>query len=926
MDEHGMEFEDNEDESWSLPFNGDSSPSNTSIDIGCQGSACMTDTQDRRNRKQQHRLSSNSADSCMISTLGHTRTIIHIDIDCFYAQVEMMRNPKLRDKPLGVQQKYLVVTCNYVAREYGVTKLMGVKEALDRCPNLVLVSGEDLTHYRQVSYKISEFLQQYTPHVERLGMDENFLDVSHLAKQRLESGDTRSDVIGHEYKFENEDSIVREDKCGKDRLATCTCGCHERLTVGSQIAADIRDALHQEINITCCAGISYNKLLSKLVAGKHKPNQQTTLFPEQTAQFMATVGQVRRIPGIGSTTSKKLAALGIVLLQDLQQFDISDLKQELEPKQAVVIQQLSFGVDDSPVVTFGRPQTISDEDSFKKCSTVKDVRSKVKEFLCSLIKRLLDDGRTPQTLRLTIRKLTTADKKWTSRESRQCPIPGHIMSCLSSGKLERLTDQLEEIAMTLFTKLVDTKEPFHLTLMNIAFCSLVEKSKNAISSFFTVRSPRHGVDHGHPPGDSHVGQKSVPTPDRGKQQNSLQKWVIKSPEKLINNSPEDFPDNCEARSTNVSRSPQGCLVVPGHSGMSPGIGDARKNDNGESRKIVESVKKDSSELKTLSCQKRKAEEAIEDKHSRNKKTSLGRNIRWSSSARSPEEIACSYTGRKCSEARLSIPKDVDMEIFLQLPRDIQREILQEEESRKGQMYSTQTEKSSGYEELNSVNDTDNNCSTSHVRSDYPEGRGGQRKDSRTILHTASVKESSSPSDCGGIEPTGDRSEDFPFKQSMSTRLPSDNKLHTHTGSGQPSMSERPTKTVSVVNTTKKQSGDILNLKLNSVDDNVTGVCEETRGGDSHIDDCDSNHSANQTYQIPPHVDKEVFSNLPSDIQMEYLCQWSRVPKMSPESQGALPDKKQISTAVSQGRLPNTKHKPNAGKTSILQFFQSKNKK
>lgn len=85
----------------------------------------------------------------------HRRTIVHIDVDCFYAQVEMIRNPTLRDKPLGIQQKNIVVTCNYVARKYGVTKLMYIKDAKEKCPQLVLVSGEDLTNYRNMSYKIS---------------------------------------------------------------------------------------------------------------------------------------------------------------------------------------------------------------------------------------------------------------------------------------------------------------------------------------------------------------------------------------------------------------------------------------------------------------------------------------------------------------------------------------------------------------------------------------------------------------------------------------------------------------------------------------------------------------------------------------------------------------------------------------------------
>lgn len=122
---------------------------------------------------------------------GH-RVVLHFDLDCFYAQVEMIRNPALRLVPLGksgcsnvivvamqyaiifidespkdihsllslfvssgIQQKYIIVTCNYVAREMGVSKLMSVTNAKEKCPQLVLVKGEDLTHYREFSYKVT---------------------------------------------------------------------------------------------------------------------------------------------------------------------------------------------------------------------------------------------------------------------------------------------------------------------------------------------------------------------------------------------------------------------------------------------------------------------------------------------------------------------------------------------------------------------------------------------------------------------------------------------------------------------------------------------------------------------------------------------------------------------------------------------------
>ncbi|VDI32765.1 DNA polymerase kappa [Mytilus galloprovincialis] len=359
-----------------------------------------------------------------ISKLKHTRTIIHIDIDCFYAQVEMIRNPKLRDKPLGIQQKYIVVTCNYKAREFGVTKLMTLKDAKEKCPQLVLVNGEDLTHYREMSYKLSEFLQKYTPNVERLGFDENYLDVSEMVKQRINSRCQGTEVKGHTYGSNEEE--------------------------GEQ----------------------------------HKPNQQTTLFPHQTQTFMSSMKKASKIPGIGSTTSKKLARLGIVSVLHLQEIPVADLIPEIGESQAFTNKQLSCGIDDSPIVPYGRPQTISDEDSFKNCRTVPDVRSKASQLLQSLLQRLKEDGRIVQTIKLSIRKLT-ADKQWTNRESRQCPVPNHVATKIIQGKTDLILPELEKLVLALFMKLVDTNTPFHLTLMNIAFCNLADKPKNSIQNFLS---------------------------------------------------------------------------------------------------------------------------------------------------------------------------------------------------------------------------------------------------------------------------------------------------------------------------------------------------------------------------------------------------------------------------------------------------------
>ncbi|KAG7276696.1 hypothetical protein CRUP_006875 [Coryphaenoides rupestris] len=269
------------------------------------------------------------------------RVILHMDLDCFYAQVEMLRDPSLRSLPLGVQQKTIVVTCNYVAREHGVAKLMSVVDAKEKCPQLVLVRGEDLTHYRDMSYKVTELLMSFCPLVERLGLDENFVDVTEMVDKRL----TR-------------------------------CSAFE--------------------------GHVYNR------------------------------------SRVGHQTSKRLQALGLVSVQDLQLFPLVDLVKEFGASTGQRLKNLSLGIDESPVTPSGPPQSLSDEDSFKKISTPGEVVEKSRDLLSSLVERMQKDGRRPQTLRLTIRRFS-ADNKWMSRESRQGPIPPHVGHKVTSGGLPAIS-------------------------------------------------------------------------------------------------------------------------------------------------------------------------------------------------------------------------------------------------------------------------------------------------------------------------------------------------------------------------------------------------------------------------------------------------------------------------------------------------------
>ncbi|XP_073950726.1 DNA polymerase iota [Choristoneura fumiferana] len=403
-----------------------------------------------------------SSSSYVDSDHEHPRSIVHIDIDCFYAQVEMLRSPELRAVPLGVQQKNFVITSNYEARRCGVHKCMLVHDALKVCPNLKLVNGEDLQNYRTASNKIFELLLSWKCPVEKLGMDENFIDVTKIVQEKLKSVDVNNLIVpGHVY---------------EEASANCACGCHTRLKLASQVAGEMRQKIFNELGFTTCAGIAHNKLLAKLICPLHKPNDQTTMFPEHAEGFMSALPSVRSIPSIGSKTAEALVSQKIITVSDLQEVPLDILKKHFNSDMAVRLKSLSLGNDNTPVKQSGKPQSIGLEDSFKTVS----VRSEVEEKFSALLQRLLvlvrEDGRIPVSLRVTLRK-KDAKRLSSHRESRQCQISPSIFTISNSTLAVTQAGQqkLLTIIMRLFNKLIDLSKPFHLTLVGLAFTKFQER-------------------------------------------------------------------------------------------------------------------------------------------------------------------------------------------------------------------------------------------------------------------------------------------------------------------------------------------------------------------------------------------------------------------------------------------------------------------
>lgn len=246
--------------------------------------------------------------SAQHSTLSDIRTQ---DYDCFYAQVEENAQPALKSLPLGIRQKSILATCNYVARARGVKKLQLISEARKLCPELVLADGEDLSAFRDVSKKLYNLLRSYSwnKKAERLGLDEIFLDVTDLVDYNI--GLLNLNTLSTSFFCLSRDDPEKGFSFDASTVAGCSVGhgpevgdsgnrLHIRLVLASHLARHLRLKIEEEGYTSAC-GISINKLLAKLVGNANKPRNQTTLLSlreDDVAAFMDAHG-LRKVPGIG---------------------------------------------------------------------------------------------------------------------------------------------------------------------------------------------------------------------------------------------------------------------------------------------------------------------------------------------------------------------------------------------------------------------------------------------------------------------------------------------------------------------------------------------------------------------------------------------------------------------------------------------------
>ncbi|KAG6590552.1 DNA polymerase iota/DNA damage inducible protein [Phytophthora cinnamomi] len=259
-----------------------------------------------------------------------TRVIIHLDLDCFYAQVEQRRLKIPDGQPVAVQQWGSLLAVNYDARKFGVERGDFVDDAKKKCPHIHLphvdTLGEnrkpghlfDRTHqkailrrYRVASREIFAILGSMVPVIEKASIDEAFMDVTELAKQRLAqttvfSSDFCQDPANHDTKVFG---IASKDDSTSDSVAAFPLTEVERLLcIGAMISREIRQAIYSKLGYTCSTGVSGNKLLAKLASPLNKPSGQVVVAPRFVADLMKSL-PMRKVRGLGGKLGKQLESI-----------------------------------------------------------------------------------------------------------------------------------------------------------------------------------------------------------------------------------------------------------------------------------------------------------------------------------------------------------------------------------------------------------------------------------------------------------------------------------------------------------------------------------------------------------------------------------------------------------------------------------------
>ena len=246
------------------------------------------------------------------------RSILHVDMDAFYASVEQRDDPQLSGKPVvvGGNNRGVVAAASYESRVFGIRSAMPMAEARRRCPDLCRVAPR-MSHYQDVSREIFAVFREFTPLVEGLSLDEAFLDVTASSK-----------LFGS----------------------------------GGDIAMAVKQRIHERTDLTASVGVAGNKLVAKIASDLDKPDGLVVITPEILHGTLDPLS-VAVIPGIGKETQSRLCRIGVHTIADLRHADDRDLV-PIFGRFTQKTRDRAAGIDDRAVIASRAEKSISAEETY----------------------------------------------------------------------------------------------------------------------------------------------------------------------------------------------------------------------------------------------------------------------------------------------------------------------------------------------------------------------------------------------------------------------------------------------------------------------------------------------------------------------------------------------------------------------------------
>jgi DNA polymerase-4 len=287
--------------------------------------------------------------------------LAHLDLDAFFAAVEELESPELREKPLVVggdpHGRGVVSTANYVARGFGIHSAMSAAEALRRCPNAVFVRPRHAL-YRQYSRVVWDVVAEIVPRIERTGIDEGYLDLETVAAD---------------------------------------------FTRARAVASAIQTAVRGTTSLTCSLGVGTSKVVCKIASDRRKPGGITVVPPGSEAGFLAPLA-VRLLPGVGPRAEERLRKAGVETIGALAALSDTDLRALIPGSLGPLLRDRARGIDPRDLELEVEPVSVSSEDTFERDVSDRTVlHEEVKRLATHVSERLRNAGLSGRTVTTKLR-------------------------------------------------------------------------------------------------------------------------------------------------------------------------------------------------------------------------------------------------------------------------------------------------------------------------------------------------------------------------------------------------------------------------------------------------------------------------------------------------------------------------------------------